>query len=157
MGEEKVDQELGIAMVNDETDEEEEEEEEVWGDKEFVSDISDDDDGLSDLENAAVSFCLLSFYFLGFIFLQNERFEDVSSEEESDEDDVSHENRHSLRKRKATTMPSSRKRPEKKTKSTCLRNPYYHSNYVSEGPRVEVEYEQEVEGVPPTQSALASW
>jgi protein MAK16 len=58
VGEGEVDQELGMAMVNDETDEEEEEEEEVWGDKEFVSDVSDDDDGLSDLENAAVSFCL---------------------------------------------------------------------------------------------------
>jgi protein MAK16 len=97
---------------------------------------------------------------LGLILLQNEGFEDMSSEEESDEDDVSHENRHSLGKRKATTMPSlkpSRKRPEKKTKSTCLRNPYCHSNYVTEGPRVEVEYEQEVESVPPTQSALTSW
>jgi hypothetical protein len=44
-------------MEDDETDEELEEEEEGWGDREFVSDVSgdEDDDGLSDLEEAAVS------------------------------------------------------------------------------------------------------
>ena len=49
-------------MVDDETDEEleEEMEDDGWGDREFVSDISgdeeSDDDGLSDLEEAAVRF-----------------------------------------------------------------------------------------------------
>jgi hypothetical protein len=48
----------GMEMEDDETDEEElEEEEEGWGDREFVSDVSgdEDDDGLSDLEEAGVS------------------------------------------------------------------------------------------------------
>jgi hypothetical protein len=42
-------------MVDDETEEELEGEEE-WGEREFVSDLSgDDDDGLSDLEDVDVS------------------------------------------------------------------------------------------------------
>lgn len=56
-------------MLDDETDEEEEDElenemEEDWGEPEFVSDISgsEDEDGLSDLEDVAV--CLLLIYFL---------------------------------------------------------------------------------------------
>jgi protein MAK16 len=50
-----------LDLVDDETDEENEEEleeemDDEWGDREFVSDISgDEDDGLSDLEDAAVS------------------------------------------------------------------------------------------------------
>ena len=45
----------------EEEDEEElEEEEEGWGDREFVSDMSGDEDGLSDLEDAVVRyFCAL--------------------------------------------------------------------------------------------------
>lgn len=52
--------ELGkeLEMEDDESDEEEldeeEEEEEGWGEREFVSDLSGDEDGLSDLEDAAV-------------------------------------------------------------------------------------------------------
>lgn len=57
-----------LDMEADETDEEDEEELEDemddWGDREFVSDISeDDDDGLSDLEDVAVSFLLLLLSF----------------------------------------------------------------------------------------------
>ena len=49
-----------LEMVDDETDEEdedelEEEDEEGWGEREFVSDMSGEEDGLSDLEDAAVS------------------------------------------------------------------------------------------------------
>lgn len=48
-----------LEMVDDETDEEDEEqleeEEEGWGDREFVSDLSGEEDGLSDLEDAMVS------------------------------------------------------------------------------------------------------
>jgi protein MAK16 len=43
-------------MIDDETDEEELEAEVEWGEREFVSDLSDDeDDGLSDLEDIDVS------------------------------------------------------------------------------------------------------
>ena len=48
-----------LDMVADETDDEEEDEEELeedWDDREFVSDISEDEDGLSDLEEVAVRF-----------------------------------------------------------------------------------------------------
>lgn len=50
-----------LELEDDETDEEdeedmeEEEEEEGWGEREFVSDVSGDEDGLSDLEDALVS------------------------------------------------------------------------------------------------------
>ncbi len=48
-----------LDMVDDETDEEDEEEleeeEEGWGEREFVSDMSGDEDGLSDLEDVMVS------------------------------------------------------------------------------------------------------
>lgn len=47
-----------LELQDDETDEEELEEEEMdgeWGEREFVSDMSGDEDGLSDLEDAAVS------------------------------------------------------------------------------------------------------
>lgn len=45
-----------LEMEDDETDEEElEEEEEGWGEREFVSDVSGDEDGLSDLEDIGVS------------------------------------------------------------------------------------------------------
>jgi hypothetical protein len=50
--------EQDLDLVDDETDEEEEVEGEFdddWGDREFVSDISGDEDGLSDLENITVS------------------------------------------------------------------------------------------------------
>jgi protein MAK16 len=55
------DREAELDMMDDETDEEDEEDleaemEDDWGDREFVSDVSDDeDDGLSDLEDIIVS------------------------------------------------------------------------------------------------------
>ncbi|KAG7451038.1 Mak16 protein [Guyanagaster necrorhizus] len=136
-GESSKDAENALEMLADETDEEDEEdlEEEMdddWGDREFVSDISgdEDDDGLSDLEEAAD--------------------DDSDSEEQNDDDDddsasESRENvepKTSLGKRKVPPPSSSkptRKRPEKKTRK---------------GPRVEVEYEQEVESVP---FSTANW
>ncbi|KAK0469921.1 Mak16 protein [Desarmillaria tabescens] len=136
-GESSKDAEDTLEMLADETDEEDEEEleeemDDDWGDREFVSDISgdEDDDGLSDLEEAAD--------------------EDSEGEGQDDEDDdgsasESRENvgpKTSLGKRKAPPPSSSkptRKRPDKKTKK---------------GPRVEVEYEQEVESVP---FSMANW
>lgn len=45
-----------LELEDDETDEEElEEDEDDWGEREFVSDMSEDEDGLSDLEDAMVS------------------------------------------------------------------------------------------------------
>lgn len=67
-GKEKAD---GLTMEDDETEEEDEDEleeemedEEGWGDREFVSDISGDEDGLSDLEDAVVSISALTLHAL---------------------------------------------------------------------------------------------
>ncbi|KAF5383581.1 hypothetical protein D9615_003702 [Tricholomella constricta] len=125
-----------LDMLDDETDEEDEdlledEEEGEWGDREFVSDISgDEDDGLSDLEDIADG---------------AEDDEESSEEKESDEEGENTQPKASLGKRKASSAPAPkppRKRPDKKAKR---------------GPRVEVEYEQEMESVPLSKSALANW
>ncbi|KIY66536.1 Mak16 protein [Cylindrobasidium torrendii FP15055 ss-10] len=116
-------------MMDDETDEEDEEEleaemeEEDWDDeREFVSDISgdedDEDDGLSDLEEAA-----------------DGGFEEDEDDSEDDEEDD--EAPKPSKKRKAAPK-ASKKRPDKKRK----------------GPRVEVEYEQEMESVP---FSMSNW
>ncbi|KAG5645721.1 hypothetical protein DXG03_005416 [Asterophora parasitica] len=126
-----------LGMLDDVTDEEdeddllEEENEGEWGDREFVSDISgDEDDGLSDLEDVVDG---------------AEDDDEESSEEDEDEDGESAPPKASLGKRKASSAPAPkppRKRPDKKAKR---------------GPRVEVEYEQEMESVPLSKSALADW
>ncbi|KAF7370736.1 Protein MAK16 [Mycena sanguinolenta] len=133
---------LGDAELDleaDETDEEDEEELEDemddWGDREFVSDISEDeDDGLSDLEDAADDF-------------SQEGDDDESEGEESDSAEKT-EPKTTLGKRKdAPPSKPSKKRPDKKPKKT----------EATGGARVEVEYENEVESVPLTRAALASW
>ncbi|KAK7030771.1 protein MAK16 [Favolaschia claudopus] len=129
-----------LDMEADETDEEDEElEDEMddWGDREFVSDISgdEDEDGLSDLEDAADGF-------------SEEEDDGDSDEDEGDSDSAEKTgSKTALGKRKAAPQSkSSRKRPEKKPR----RPP-------REGARVEVEYENEVESVPLSRAALASW
>ncbi|KAJ8522728.1 hypothetical protein ONZ45_g705 [Pleurotus djamor] len=130
----------GLELEDDETDEEDEEELEAemeeeegeWGDREFVSDISEDedDDGLSDLEDAVE---------------QGDSEDDDGSEEDSDEEDEAQENskpKSSLGKRKASA--NAKKPPPKRASK-------------KKGPRVEVEYEQELESVPLSRSALANW
>ncbi|EKM50362.1 uncharacterized protein PHACADRAFT_152270 [Phanerochaete carnosa HHB-10118-sp] len=136
---EKADKE-GVKLEDEESEEENEEEEmeeeeEGWGDREFVSDISGDEDGLSDVEDAFSE-------------------DDGSDEEEGsgeDKDEPSEEEdspkgkgKVTLGKRKAPTRPSKppKKRPEKKARR---------------GPRVEVEYEHEMETTPLTKEALANW
>ncbi|KAG5637693.1 ribosome biosynthesis protein [Sphagnurus paluster] len=123
-----------LDLQDDETDEEEEdlleEEEGEWGEREFVSDVSgDEDDGLSDLED----------------IMDGEDDDESEEEDESDEGGEKTRPKPSLGKRKAPSAPvpkPPRKRPDKKTKK---------------GPRVEVEYEQEMESVPLSKSALANW
>jgi len=138
----------GLAMVDDMTDEDEEGDwdedeqelengEEDWGDREFVSDLSGDDseDGLSDLEEAAGE--------------DSEELADSEEDEDEDEEDdkskSSQKKKTLLGKRKVPPHPpktAPRKRPEKKAKK---------------GPRVEVEYEHEMESVPLTKATLANW
>ncbi|KAJ7245136.1 ribosomal L28e protein family-domain-containing protein [Mycena haematopus] len=132
-----------LDLEADETDEEDEEEleEEMddWGDREFVSDISEDeDDGLSDLEDVADTF-------------SQEGDDDESEGEDSDSAEKT-EPRTALGKRKAAPPSKpSRKRPDKKPKKGPQRDE------TTKGARVEVEYENEVESVPLTRAALASW
>lgn len=57
-GKEAIAESDELDMLDDETDEEDEEElenENEWDDREFVSDLSGDEDGLSDMEDVAVS------------------------------------------------------------------------------------------------------
>ncbi|KAJ6474586.1 Mak16 protein [Mycena vitilis] len=123
-----------LDMEADETDEEDEEELEdemdEWGDREFVSDISEDeDDGLSDLEDVADNFS-------------------EGDDDDSDGDSAEKDPKTALGKRKAApSSKPSQKRPDKKPKK----------GPPARGPRVEVEYENEVESVPLTRAALASW
>ncbi|OJT09810.1 Protein mak16 [Trametes pubescens] len=124
-----------LELEDDETDEEdeedmeEEEEDEGWGEREFVSDVSGDEDGLSDLEDALSS---------------GEDGEDEEDEDkESDEDEPSGK-KSTLGKRKA---PSRTGKPPKKGPEKKARR----------GPRVEVEYEHEMESVPLTKEALTNW
>ncbi|KAF4611056.1 hypothetical protein D9613_006806 [Agrocybe pediades] len=122
-----------LELEDDETDEEEleDEMEDDWGDREFVSDISgdeDDEEDLSDLEN---------------IVDDGSEEGSGSGEEGSDDSEGEETAPHpSLGKRKAPTKTNRKARPDKKSKK---------------GPRVEVEYEQEMESVPISKSALASW
>ncbi|RDX54323.1 Mak16 protein [Lentinus brumalis] len=123
-----------LDMVDDETDEEDEEEleeeEEGWGEREFVSDMSGDEDGLSDLEDVMSS-------------AEDDDDDDEDEDEESSGEDDSSK-KAPLGKRKAPSKPEKppRKGPEKKARR---------------GPRVEVEYEHEMESVPLTKEAIASW
>jgi len=86
--------------IDDETDEEELEAEEEWDEREFVSDLSEDDeDGLSDLED----------------------IDDERSVDESESEDNTSSGDHpktALGKRKASERLSktARRRPDKKTK-----------------------------------------
>ncbi|KAF5392999.1 hypothetical protein D9757_001319 [Collybiopsis confluens] len=117
-------------MMDDETDEELEEEleDDEWGTREFVSDISgdeDDDDDLDDLEDAV------------------DEGEDGEGDEGDGDDDSNEENIEpkpsTLGKRKAPEPKAPKRRSEKRPKK---------------GPTVEVEYEREVESVP---FLLANW
>ncbi|KAH9840112.1 Mak16 protein [Rhodofomes roseus] len=118
-----------LDLLDDETDEELEEEGE-WGEREFVSDMSGEEDGLSDVEDVASG------------------EEDESGEDESDDEDESGDeesaDKTALGKRKAApkTQKPTKRKPEKKARR---------------GPRVEVEYEQEMETVPLTKDVLAAW
>ncbi|KAH9933341.1 ribosomal L28e protein family-domain-containing protein [Fomitopsis serialis] len=98
-GEGARDEELDL--MDDETDEElEEEEEGEWGEREFVSDMSGDEDGLSDLEDV-------------------ESGEEESGEEdESDEEDEEPTDKTKLGKRKAApkTQKPAKRKPEKKAR-----------------------------------------
>ncbi|KAI0819656.1 Mak16 protein [Trametes gibbosa] len=138
-GEKGKGKDRALEMEDDETDEEEEadmeeeEEEEGWGEREFVSDVSgdEDEDALSDLEDVLSSGD------------EDEDEGEGEDDEESDEDGAPAK-KSTLGKRKAPSRTSKppRKGPEKKARR---------------GPRVEVEYEHEMESVPLTKEALANW
>jgi len=120
-----LDTDMEMDMIDDETDEEEVEGEmERWNDREFVSDISDDEDGgLSDLEDVGLS----------------------SQDDPSSNDVKSTHLEVSLGKRKLGAGPLTKQIPKQIGKRR------------KRGPRVEVEYEQEMESVPLTKSSLANW
>lgn len=122
-----------VEMEDEESEEEDEEEleeeEEGWGDREFVSDVSgdedEDEDGLSDLEDAFVSHIgdsrlrLFETYLLNSQSSQEESSDEES--QESGEDDASEgtKSKVALGKRKASgkSQKPPRKGPEKKARS----------------------------------------
>ncbi|EED85609.1 predicted protein [Postia placenta Mad-698-R] len=139
-GKEAIAESDELDMLDDETDEEDEEElenENEWDDREFVSDLSGDEDGLNTLSlHVSCSRTLQSGED------EDESGEDDDEESDSDEDDEQAE-KTNLGKRKAApkSQKPTRRKPEKKARRG--------------GARVEVEYEEET--VPLTKEALASW
>jgi protein MAK16 len=127
-GKKLTDEELDLQ--DEETDEEDEEEleeemEDEWGEREFVSDISEDeDDGLSDLEDVVVCFLNDCHIFGTKLCAQDEGSEeDEEPSGDEDEEDEGPKSKQSLGKRKAAPAPKPpRKRPDKKAKSML---PYY--------------------------------
>ncbi|EIW79162.1 Mak16 protein [Coniophora puteana RWD-64-598 SS2] len=118
-----------LGLEEDETDGEDEEElEEEWDeDAEFVSDMSGDEEGLSDLED-----------------LEPDRGPDDDEDNESSEEDGDEEQPPTLGKRKAKgpSGPPAKRKADKPKRS---------------GPKVKVMYEPEEETVPLTQSMLVNW
>lgn len=106
-----ADAEEELDMVDDETDEEEleEEEEGEWGEREFVSDLSGEEDGLSDLEDVASG-------------EEDESGEDDDEEDEESGEDEEPTNKTTLGKRKAApkAQKPAKRKPEKKARSAYL-------------------------------------
>ncbi|KAG8220851.1 Mak16 protein [Butyriboletus roseoflavus] len=129
--EKEVEREENLGMVDDETDGEDEDEEEFEG--EFVSDISGDEAGLSDLSD------------LEDVADERPSEEDSNVSDEEDEDPTKDHSKSKIvlgkRKAKAPTKAPPRKRSEKPRR----------------GPRVEIEYEHELESIPITRSSLSTW
>ncbi|EMD38878.1 hypothetical protein CERSUDRAFT_133494 [Gelatoporia subvermispora B] len=120
-----------LDMLDDETDEEDEEEleeEEGWGEREFVSDLSGEEDELSDLED-----------------IESDEEEEGDDDDEDSDEDGEDAKKTMLGKRK--TAPSKTQKPPRKGPEKKARR----------GPRVEVEYEHEMETTPLTKEMLASW
>ncbi|KAH7927877.1 Mak16 protein [Leucogyrophana mollusca] len=134
----KEKEEADLDLIDDETDDEDEDEleEELEGEGEFVSDLSGDEDGdeLSDLEDVVDEGS------------DEDEGDDSDAENDSDADDdaASPPSKTTLGKRKAKSNLAPP--PRKKSDKTRRR-----------GPKVEVEYEQEMESVPLSRSALANW
>lgn len=171
----------GVAIEDEETDEEDEEEleeeDDGWGDREFVSDVSGDEDGLSDLEDTFVrSFPAdIPGHCLTFVIFrpahtqssQEEESDDEDGEDESGEEEDGGEggpkSKIALGKRKAPSKAQKppRRKPEKKARRTYFTSmsifSQTHVDIFVGGPRVEVEYEHEMESVPLTKEALANW
>ncbi|KAL4063188.1 Mak16 protein [Scleroderma citrinum] len=119
-----------MGMEDDETEGEEEEEMEGEMEGEFVSDISgDEEDGLSDLEDVVDG--------------SEGATGDETEEHDSSDDEDDSRQKVALGKRKAKPQAKAppRKRADKSTK----------------GPKVSVEYEQEMESAPILRSELANW
>jgi protein MAK16 len=159
----------GEEEEEDEDEEELEEEEEGWGDREFVSDVSDEED-LEDLEGA-VRICAPPRV-RDADTPQDDDDSDEDASEDAGDDEADADGARppgkgakppppALGKRKA---PPPARRPPKKAKRTRISRFYFltraaltDADRLPGGPRVEVEYEQEVESVPLTRQALADW
>ncbi|CCM02553.1 uncharacterized protein FIBRA_04656 [Fibroporia radiculosa] len=120
-----------VELVDDETDEDEEElgENDEWGEREFVSDLSGGEDELSDFED-----------------VESDEEGDDSDEDDGDTDEHDEGTRKSILGKRRAASSKARKPPRTAPEKKARR-----------GPRVEVEYEHEMETVPLTKEAVASW
>lgn len=171
----------GLDMVDDETDEEEEEEErewdeedvDEWGDREFVSDLSgeESDDGLNDLD-IVVSF---GFHLNSSCKLTDSRIVAPNRLNQTQTQSKKTLTRKVLNQRKPHSengrhlhnhpnlhLANDQRRRQRVRLSAS--HPYLLLRILtgfwfisSGGPRVEVEYEHEMESVPLAKSALANW
>lgn len=165
-GKDKLKGDAELELEDDETDEEELDEEEMegeWGEKEFVSDLSGDD-GLSDLEDAVVGsigkswsqfdidgdFRILVKIKKMVLTTGKLRTRVILAPNQS----LGNGKRH---------RPNLHTKDQRRSRRVSVLHPSSFTPFpelipwLLGGPRVEVEYEQEVESVPLTRSALANW
>ncbi|KAF9221442.1 Mak16 protein [Gyrodon lividus] len=143
-GKEKdLDADAELGMLDDETDGEDEDQEELEEEMEgeFVSDLSEeeDEDGLNELSD------LEDMESIG------DDGSEGDSEEEGSEDENESISRDDSRSKSKVVLGKRKAKPPTKAP------PRKKSDKSRKGPRVEVEYEHEVESVPLTRSALANW
>jgi protein MAK16 len=148
-----VEDEAELDMVDDETDEEEleEEAEDDWGDREFVSDMSgdEDEDAVSDLEDIAVRFHSVKY------FLCSQDHDRAMIPKTMRMTRASQSQTQDLVSASQRLVP--RYDPIRR-RTVSIYAPAVSPTYDSAvGPRVEVEYENEIESVPISKSVLAGW
>jgi protein MAK16 len=160
-------------MEDDETDEEEEElEEEGWGDREFVSDVSGDEDGLSDLEDVMVIEpphvpCIVvdQAHRMGRRVTGSQPTKMMMTKpvektrEAMMRQAVEYGKPLSASARLALHIPNLPPNGLQNGQNVCLQLivDRIRLTKIAGGPRVEVEYEQEMETVPLTRQTLDSW
>ncbi|KAN0088591.1 Ribosomal L28e protein family domain containing protein [Tylopilus felleus] len=134
--EKEVEGEANLGMVDDETDGEDDEEElEEEFEGEFVSDVSEDEAGLSDLSD----------------------LEDLADEGPSEEDSEGSDEDDDKNTKDRSDSKSKVVLGKRKAKPPTKAPPRKKSEKSRKDPRVEIEYEHELESIPIARSSLSNW